>query len=128
MTERWNGKIKSEKQLAQYFIHDGADKQQYDGFEEGEPYFSFNSKVRPTVVDSDGRTPLDKSSGKIYSGAYCVFYFDLWAQDNENGKGINASIVGVQFWKEGEPFSGGKPMDVDDFEALEDEDFDDIPF
>ena len=32
---------------------------------------------------------------------------ELWAQDNNYGKRINASLAGVQFAKDGEAFAGG---------------------
>ena len=125
MKDKWNGKITSVKQLAQFLLHDGEDKAQYAGFEEGKMYLSLNSKTRPPVVDRKG-LPITKESGIIYSGCWVMCYIDVWAQDNKNGKGINGSLVGVQFVKDDTPFAGGKPMSLDDFEALDDETGDDM--
>lgn len=123
MKEKWNGKITSVKQLAQFLLHDGEDKAQYAGFEEGRMYLSLNSKTRPPVVDRKGN-PVTKEQGVLYSGCWVRCYIEVWAQDNKNGKGINGSLLGVQFLKDDTPFAGGKPMSYDDFDALDDDDAD----
>lgn len=119
--DRWNGKITSAKQLAQFALHDGEDKAQYAGFEAGKMYLSLNSKVRPPAVDRKG-VPVAKEQGVFYSGCWVDAYIELWCQDNSNGKGLNATLRGIQFVKDDTPFAGGKPMSLDEFEALEDED------
>jgi hypothetical protein len=44
---------------------------------------------------------------------------ELWAQDNQYGKRINASLGGVQFAKDGESFGGGgNVVEADDFDDL----------
>jgi len=43
---------------------------------------------------------------------------DLWAQDNQYGKGIHAKLLGVQFMKDGDAFSAGAVIADDDFEDL----------
>ncbi|MDQ9777799.1 DUF2815 family protein, partial [Acinetobacter baumannii] len=43
---------------------------------------------------------------------------ELWCQDNNYGKRINASLRGVQFLKDGEAFAGGGIASEDDFEDL----------
>ena len=42
--------------------------------------------------------------------------------DNQYGKRINATLRGVQFVSDGEPFAGGQPADADEFDILEDSD------
>ncbi|MEW8105028.1 MAG: ssDNA-binding protein [Candidatus Thiodiazotropha endolucinida] len=116
--EKWGGKITSPSQLKQFCLHDGAEKAQYDGFE-GKMYVSASNTAAPSVVDTDGRTPLTKAAGKPYSGCYVYGYLELWAQDNKYGKGINATLRGVQFYRDGDAFGGGRPLGVDEFEQLE---------
>ena len=101
-------------------IHNG-DLKAYDGFA-GNLFISSRrdpSKGRPTIVDADGKTQLVQADGKPYSGCYAVALLALWAQDNQFGKRINAELRGVQFWKDGDAFSGGAaPADETEFEDL----------
>jgi len=79
---------------------------------------------RPKVIDRD-KTPLTEDDGKPYSGCYVNAVIDLWAQSNSYGRRINANLLGVQFFKDGEPFESGSVADDDDFEEVEgDDDFD----
>lgn len=101
----------------------------YDGFE---GMHSLNasraeSKGRPMVVDRD-RSPLAESDGRPYAGCYVNASVEVWAQDNANGKRINVSLRGVQFYKDGEAFGGGEPLREDEFGELPEEDGDDGMF
>lgn len=92
----------------------------YDGFED---MFHLNasrriSQGRPLVLDVDGKTPLVAEDGKPYSGCYVNATVDLWAQDNKWGKRINATLLGVQFLRDGDSFSGGAKPSMDDFEDV----------
>lgn len=100
-------------------LHDGDTKASYAGFP-GNVYVSARSKVRPLVIDRD-KTPLTASDGKPYAGCYVNASIDLWAQDNNYGRRINASLRGVQFVKDGDPFSGGNSASVDDFDSVEED-------
>lgn len=97
-------------------LRDGDSKADYAGFS-GCMFISANSKTRPLVVGLD-KAPLVEADGKPYAGCYVNAVIDLWAQDNGFGKRINASLLSVQFFREGEAFSGGATADVDDFEDL----------
>jgi hypothetical protein len=67
----------------------------------------------------DGKAPLSASDGKPYSGCYVNALVELWAQAHaEHGKRINASLMGVQFSKDGERLSGGATAAADDFDAI----------
>jgi hypothetical protein len=44
---------------------------------------------------------------------------EVWAQDNKFGKGIRATLRGVQFVKDGDAFSAGTPVSEDDFDEIE---------
>lgn len=95
-------------------IQDG-DKSDYDGYE-GCIAVKANSKVRPTIIDKD-RSPLDSSSGKPYSGCYVNASIEFFGYDS-SGKGLSASLRGVQFMADGDSFSGGRPADADEFEEV----------
>lgn len=98
-------------------LHDGDLKANYDGFA-GNFYISARSKARPTVVDRD-RRPLTAADGRPYAGCYVAAIVELWAQDNQYGKRVNASLGGVQFVADGEAFGGGGvPTSADDFDDL----------
>ena len=82
-------------------------------------FISARSKSRPTVVDRD-KTPLTEQDGRPYGGCFVNAIVELWAQDNQFGKRINATLAGVQFLKDGDAFGGSRPADPDEFEAVDD--------
>ena len=92
------------------------DNKDYDGYE-GMMAFSANNKARPTVWDRDGKTPLTEDDGKPYAGCYVNGLVDIFAYDN-SGNGISASLSGIQFVKDGEAFSGGRPAPAGAFADL----------
>ena len=98
-------------------LHNGDSKSDYDGYE-GNFYVSTRSKVRPSVFDQQ-RQELTEADGKPYSGCYVNMSIELWAQDNQYGKRINAQLRGVQFLRDGDAFAGGgRPADADEFDDL----------
>jgi hypothetical protein len=100
-------------------IHNGDAKATYEGYE-GNLFFNASNKVRPTVVNRD-RSPLTAQDGVVYSGCFVNVIIDVWAQDNEYGKRINAQLQGVQFFKDGDAFSGGgTAADAGDFDEIAD--------
>lgn len=103
-------------------LRDGAEKA-YDGFGPETVFFTASNETRPLVIGRK-REPLDQADGVIYAGCYVNASVDLWAQDNQFGKRINASLAGVQFFRNGEAFGGGRPADVSDFVEYEDDDDD----
>lgn len=76
----------------------------------------------PVVVDGR-KNPIRASDGKIYGGCYVNAVVEIWAQDNSFGKGIRATLVSVQFVKDGESFGGAAPATDDGLDDLGD-DFD----
>ena len=65
------------------------------------------------------RSPLVAADGKPYSGCHVNVIIDVWAQDNQYGKKINAQLQGIQFLRDGEAFSGGGvAADQSDFEEI----------
>ncbi len=75
------------------------------------------TKPRPTVIDRD-RTALIQADGRPYAGCYVNAVVDIWAQDNNFGKRINASLSGVQFLRDGDAFAGGGVAAPDDFDDI----------
>jgi hypothetical protein len=78
----------------------------------------------PRIVDR-AKNPLVAADGKLYGGAYVNATVELWAQDNKYGKAIRATLVNVQFVKDGESFGGAAPAtdaDLDDLGYDDDED------
>jgi hypothetical protein len=68
------------------------------------------------VLDRD-KTPLVQADGRPYSGCYVNASVEFYAYDN-NGKGIAATLKGVQFFKDGDAFTGGGVASPDDFDDL----------
>lgn len=99
-------------------VHDGDIKSQYDGFP-GNFYVSANAQesAPPTVVDQ-ARNPLKENSGKPYAGCFVNASIEIWAQDNKFGQRVNTTLRGVQFLRDGDAFSAGRPADADEFEEV----------
>lgn len=102
-------------------LRDG-DEVEYDGYA-GHMTLKTSTKKRPLVVNKD-KSPLTEQDGVVYSGCYVNALVDLWAQNNQFGKRINSTLLGVQFAGDGEAFaSGGSSVSVDDFDDLDNEQF-----
>ena len=118
--EKWGAKwpaVKKELDLKdRTAMHDGDTKSDYSGFA-GQLFTSARVKTRPLVVDRD-LSPLTEQDGKPYAGCYVNASVEIWAQDNNYGKRLNASLRQVQFVKHGEPFAGGGASSECDFEVI----------
>lgn len=97
-----------------YCYRDG-DTVEWDGHP-GNMFIRAANKVRPLIVDAD-KTPLVEADGKPYGGCYVNAVITLYCYDN-NGKGIGASLGGVQFAKDGDAFTGGRAATADDFDDI----------
>ncbi len=97
-------------------LHDGDLKSAYDGFA-GMLFISARSATRPLVLDAD-KTPLTEKDGKPYAGCYVNASIELWPQDNNYGKRVNASLRGVQFLRDGDAFAGSAPASDDEFDDV----------
>lgn len=119
--EKWGAKadatLKALRSTGKVALKSGDEKSQYDGFE-GNWFMQPRNKTRPTVVDGQ-RQPLNERDGRIYAGCYVNASIELWAQDNQYGKRVNATLRGVQFVRDGEAFGGGRPAEADEFDELE---------
>lgn len=118
---KWGAKagdiLKEMKAKDRLAVHDGDTKASYDGFP-GNLFVSARNKTRPLVLDTD-KSPLTQADGKPYAGCYVNGSIELWVQDNKYGKRVNASLRGVQFLKDGEPFSGGGVASEDEFDSVD---------
>lgn len=119
--EKWGAKaadiLKSLRAAGKTALKDGDTKAEHSGFADN--YFiSSRNAVRPTILDSD-KTPLVQADGKPYAGCYVNAIVEIWAQDNSYGKRINASLGGVQFFRDGEAFAGGAAASADEFDNVE---------
>ncbi|EBP0013163.1 DUF2815 family protein [Salmonella enterica] len=97
-------------------LHNGDEKPEYDGFP-GNMFVSASNQARPTVIDRD-RTDLIAADGRPYAGCYVNAVVEIWAQDNNFGKRVNASLSGVQFLRDGDAFTGGQPASADEFDDM----------
>lgn len=118
--EKWGAKwatvkkeIETKDRLA---LHDGDTKADYAGFE-GNMFVSSRNKSRPLVIDRD-KSPLTAQDGRPYAGCFVNASIELWAQDNAYGKRINATLRGVQFYKDGDAFAGGGAASDDEFDDI----------
>lgn len=122
--DKWGAKgeavLKSIANNNQKFCWTDGDAKGYDGYDGN---FALSAtrgqdKGRPIIMDTD-KTPLTAADGKPYAGCYVNATVEIWAQDNSFGKGVRATLRGVQFFKDGDAFSAGTPVSDDDFEPIE---------
>ena len=99
------------------------DEVEYDGYA-GHMSFKASGKKRPMVIAKD-KSPLTEDDNVIYGGCYVNAIVELWAQNNDYGKRINATLLGVQFARDGESFASGNTADINDFDDISSSDFDD---
>ena len=69
---------------------------------------------KPLVLDGD-RMETVESDGIVYAGCYVDAMVRIWAQDNDYGKRINASLEALKFRRDGEAF-GARRVTADDFD------------
>jgi predicted ATPase len=92
----------------------------YDGFAGNMALSASRSKDDgpPKILDRD-LSELPADAGRPYGGCIVNAKVTIWAQDNQYGKGIRATLVTVQFVADGDAFSGAGPANADGMEALE---------
>jgi hypothetical protein len=73
----------------------------------GNLYINASNERRPLGINSD-EMPPPTGDGKPYSGCYVNGIVDIWAQDNQHGRRINASLLGVQFVRHGSRWPMGR--------------------
>lgn len=119
--EKWGAKAKSIlnsiRGNANKFCFQDGDNKDYDGYK-GMMALTASSRGKPLILDRD-KSPLTAADGRPYSGCYVNCSLDIFAYNN-SGSGISASLRGVQFYKDGDAFSGGAPADESEFENVGD--------
>ena len=100
-------------------LGDGNLKSEYAGFEDM-VYVAAHAQAAspPTLLDGQ-KKQLPRNTPVIYPGCYVNMSVEFWAQDNQWGKRINASLRGVQFVKDGDSFGAGAPAAADEFGVVE---------
>lgn len=118
--DKWGAKaeaiLKTMRATDKVALHDGDLKSAYDGFP-GNLYVSARAYTRPLVIDKD-KSPLAEQDGKPYAGCYVNASIELWAQDNNYGKRVNASLRGIQFFRDGDAFAGGGAASEEEFDEI----------
>lgn len=118
--DKWGAKaeaiLKQMRAQDKVALHDGDLKANYDGFP-GNLYVSARSATWPLVIDKD-KSPLTEQDGKPYAGCFVNASIELWPQDNNYGKRVNASLRGVQFFRDGDAFAGGGAASEDEFDDI----------
>lgn len=96
---------------------DGA-KKEYDGYEGMWALSTHRREIdgRVTVIDRN-KQPLSPADGKPYGGCYVNASVDIWGQEGQY-PGMRCGLLGVQFVKDGDAFSGAAPASPDEFEDL----------
>lgn len=106
-------------------LHDGAEKENYAGYA-GNMFINASNDERPHLVNRRN-VPVTAADGVFYSGCYVNAEVGFWAQDNQFGKRINANLMGVQFFADGERLAAsGGVSGKDTFKALEESPADDV--
>lgn len=120
--DKWPAQKKVLEKQDRLALHDGDIKAKYAGYE-GNLYINANSSEDspPTVVDR-ARNLIGRNSGVIYPGCYVNVSLEFWAQKDhpKGGSRVNAQLRGVQFFKDGEAFSAGRPANTEEFEDMSD--------
>jgi hypothetical protein len=75
----------------------------------------------PRVVDRQNNT-VTEASGVIYAGCYGNAWVEIWAQNGPNYFGMRCTLVGLQYFRKGDAFSGGLSPNAAQFDNLGDED------
>lgn len=80
-----------------------------------------SNEARPTVLDQDGNE-VTAADDVVYAGCYGDMIVRIWAQDNDYGQRVNASLEGFRFREDGEPLSSRRRVTAEDFDDDEDDD------
>jgi Protein of unknown function (DUF2815) len=96
------------------------DLKEYDGYK-GMLVLSAHRRQkdgRPLVID-ERKNVLTEKDAKPYPGCYVNATVDIYAQSGTNS-GMRCGLIGVQFARDGDAFSGSRTPTPDDFDAIDD--------
>jgi len=96
------------------------DGEVYDGYA-GMMYVTAKNKSKPTIIDQR-RELLTEADNKPYSGCYVNAKIEVYANTNAETRGVFATLLGVQFVRDGDRFGGGGVADAEDFDEIDIED------
>lgn len=121
MKEAFNNKFGMEKGPRKYKAAMESKNTRLLQFDDENGYYYLNLKRRstdgaPAVLDRNKRH-LSSAEGRIYGGCYVNAVFEVWVYDNAS-TGAGNTLLGVQFVRDGEPFSGASQPSDNDFEDL----------
>lgn len=111
------GIIKSLKMTEFICLRDGELKPDREELENS--YFvAASNKQKPTAIMRD---KTEATEADIYSGCYVNVKVEVYAFEYNTKKMIPATLLGVQFVKDGDAFAGGaKVADADEFDDISD--------
>lgn len=92
----------------------------YDGYE-GLMYVTAKNASRPRILDCD-KTHLTEADGRPYSGCFVNAIIDVYPMTDPKRRGVFATLMGVQFVKDGDSFGGGGIASEDDFDDIGEDD------
>lgn len=110
----YNGNLKPETEGYPGNLIAKAKKKQKDGRPD--------IRDRGGVIGADGKfiaSALTEADGRPYGGCIVNGIVEVWAQDAPND-GMRCKLLGMQFVKDGDRFSGGTPASDEDYENLSD--------
>lgn len=115
--EKWPGKgkavldklIADKKTCYRMSEYTNANGDVYDGFENSYHLSTRSEKLKPTVMNRFNADVTEGDQGAPYPGCYTHAAVDVWPQDNQFGRRINATLQGVMFAGDGAAFSGARP-------------------
>ena len=121
--ENFKGNMKALKGVC---LRDGEEKVDSEGdpktgYGDGVMFINASSANRPQVVDKDPSIPLTAEDGKVYAGCKVNAVVEIWAQNNDFGKRINAQLKAIQFAGDGTPFGEARINPEDEFDTIEDD-------
>lgn len=121
--KKWPEIKKTIEGQSQKWCYINGDQKAYDGFE-GKMALTMSRPKESgpvLVLSKNPKVPLTAEDGVIYGGCYVNVKAQLWAQDNDFGKGIRCSLIAVQFFSDGESFGGAPRATAEGFESVESE-------
>lgn len=118
---KWNGKVPSNLTTP---VRDGDTDENYSDQEafNGHYFVRAKSRTKPGIIGPD-KAPITDST-EFFSGCYARFSVNFFAYDHKGNKGVACGLNNIQKIRDGEPL-GGRARAEDEFDSLDDSDFDD---
>jgi len=111
--EKWGDK--PPKKLRSPF-RDQAEKDEYEGYEEGAIFVNATSKSRPGLVDRDVQAIIDEA--EFYAGCYARATINAFAYDVKGNRGVAFGLQNIQKLRDGDPL-GGRARPDQDFDPVD---------